>query len=37
MPTKLSNLINPEVIADFIEQKLVDNIVFAPLAEIDYT
>ena len=35
--TKLANLINPEVIADFIEQKLVDNIVFAPLAEIDYT
>lgn len=35
--TKLNNLINPEVIADFIEQKLVDNIVFAPLAEIDYT
>lgn len=35
--TKLTNLINPEVIADFIEQKLVDNMVFAPLAEIDYT
>lgn len=35
--TKLSNLINPEVIADFIEQKLVDNMVFAPLATIDYT
>lgn len=35
--TKLANLINPEVIADFIEAKLVDNIVFAPLAEIDYT
>lgn len=35
--TKLNDLINPEVIADFIEQKLVNNIVFAPLAEIDYT
>ena len=35
--TKLANLINPQVIADFIEQKLVDNMVFAPLAEIDYT
>ena len=35
--TKLTNLINPEVIADFIEAKLVDNIVFSPLAEIDYT
>ena len=31
------NLINPQVIADFIEKKLVDNMVFAPLAEIDYT
>ena len=31
------NLINPQVIADFIEQKLVDNMVFAPLATIDYT
>lgn len=37
MPTLLSNLINPQVIADFIEQKLVDNMVFAPLATIDYT
>lgn len=35
--TKLGNLINPEVIADFIEKKLVDNMVFAPLATIDYT
>lgn len=35
--TLLANLINPQVIADFIEQKLVDNMVFAPLAEIDYT
>lgn len=35
--TRLANLINPQVIADFIEQKLVDNMVFAPLAEIDYT
>lgn len=37
MPTLLSNLINPRVIADFIEQKLVYNMVFAPLATIDYT
>ena len=37
MPTLLSNLINPQVIADFIEQKLVYNMVFAPLATIDYT
>lgn len=36
MATKLANLINPQVIADFIEQKLVDNMVFAPLATIDY-
>ena len=37
MATKLSNLINPQVIEDYIDQKLVDNMVFAPLAEIDYT
>lgn len=35
--TLLTNLINPEVIADFIEAKLVDNMVFAPLATVDYT
>lgn len=35
--TRLTNLINPEVIADFVEAKLVDNMVFAPLATIDYT
>lgn len=35
--TKLENLINPEVIADFVETKLVDNMVFSPLADIDYT
>lgn len=35
--TKLANLINPQVIADFIDAKLVDNMVFAPLAEVDYT
>ena len=35
--TRLANLINPQVIADFIEKKLVDNMVFAPLATIDYT
>ena len=35
--TKIANLINPEVIADFIDAKLVDNIVFAPLAEVDST
>ena len=34
--TLLSNLINPEVIADWVETKLVDNIVFSPLAEVDY-
>ena len=37
MATKLNNLINPQVIEDYIDQKLVDNMVFAPLAEIDYT
>lgn len=35
--TMLSNMINPVVIADFIDAKLVDNMVFSPLATIDYT
>lgn len=35
--TRLSNLINPEVIADFVETKLVDKMVFSPLADVDYT
>ena len=35
--TLLANLINPEVIADFIDAKLVDNMVFAPLADVDST
>ena len=35
--TRLSNLINPEVIADWVETKLVDNMVFSPLADVDYT
>ena len=35
--TKLANLINPQVIADFVDQKLIDKIVFAPLADIDQT
>lgn len=35
--TKLSNLINPQVIADFIDEKLTDNMVFSPLCTIDTT
>jgi len=35
--TVLTNLVNPEVMGDFIEKKLVDNMVFAPLATIDNT
>ena len=35
--TYLENLVNPEVMADMIDKKLVDAIKFAPLAEIDYT
>ena len=35
--TKLANLIDPEVIADYIDVKLINNIVFAPLAEVDTT
>ena len=35
--TKLANLINPQVLADYIDKKLIDKIVFAPLAEVDST
>ena len=35
--TKLGNLINPEVLADMVDKKLVDYMKFAPLATIDTT
>lgn len=35
--TVTTNLIIPEVLADYVEQKLTDNSVFAPLAEVDNT
>lgn len=35
--TKLANVINPQVMADMIDTKLVDMMRFAPLAEIDNT
>ena len=35
--TKLANLIDPEVLAAYIDKKLINNIVFAPLAEVDNT
>lgn len=35
--TKLANIVNPQVMADMIDKKLVDAIKFAPLAEIDTT
>lgn len=35
--TYLSSLFNPQVVADLIETKLTDNMVFAPLARIDNT
>lgn len=35
--TKLANLVNPQVMADLIEKKLVDKMRFAPLATIDTT
>lgn len=35
--TKLAQLINPQVMADMIDKKLVDYIKFAPLATIDNT
>lgn len=33
--TVLSNLIDPQVLSDFIDEKLTDNMVFAPLATVD--
>lgn len=35
--TKLANLIDPEVLAAYIDKKLIYNVVFAPLAEVDQT
>lgn len=35
--TLLSNLVNPQVMADLIDKKLVDAMKFAPLATIDTT
>lgn len=35
--TYLSALFNPQVVADLIDEKLTDNMVFAPLAMIDRT
>lgn len=35
--TKLANLIDPQVLADYVDKKLISNIAFAPLAEIDDT
>lgn len=35
--TMLANLVNPQVMADIIEHKLVDAMKFAPLATIDNT
>ncbi|WZP35031.1 major head protein [Enterococcus phage vB_Efs10_KEN05] len=35
--TKIADLINPEVIGAFLHQKMLDNLVLAPFAEIDRT
>jgi len=35
--TQLTNLVDPEVMADLVEKKLVDAMKFAPLATIDNT
>ena len=35
--TKLADLLNPQVLADYVDSKLIYNIVFAPLATIDDT
>ena len=34
--TKIANLIDPEVLADYVEGKLIDAIKFSPLAKINY-
>ena len=31
-PTKLENLLNPQVVAEYIDAKLVDKIKLSPLA-----
>lgn len=36
-PTYLSNLVNPQVMADVVNKKLINAIRFAPLADIDTT
>lgn len=35
--TLLSNIVNPQVMADMVDKKLVDLMKFAPLATIDTT
>lgn len=35
--TKLANLINPQVLTDFLNVKLIDKITLSPFATIDYT
>lgn len=35
--TMLANLIDPRVLADYIDKKLIENVVFAPLATVDTT
>ena len=35
--TYLTNLFNPQVVADLLNEKLIDNLVFAPLAKVDTT
>lgn len=35
--TMLADLLDPQVVADYIDKKLIDNIRFAPLAKIDTT
>ena len=35
--TMLANLLDPQVVADLVEKKLIYNIRFAPLADVDMT
>lgn len=35
--TKLANLVDPEVMADLVQKKLCDNLVFGAIADVDYS
>lgn len=35
--TKIADLLNPQVIGDFLEKKMIDKLILAPLADVDTT